>query len=174
MANSRDKVTATDVEETEAAPAAPMMTPADFMAGIGSAVADAIKAQTRPQVPIGRYDPRTIYHPVKATQSVLKRKCFQNGFLVDHGTTFDKEIDLMNRITRSGTYLDGLVSVNLVVYAGSHEEVVHVNFANKTAEHKLDLKEKGRDFIDILQQIVAKQNEEDEDEEQFGSRRRRA
>ena len=102
------------------------------------------------------------YHPDPKVRFSFDRDYYQNGHQIYFDTTHDREVELLNRLTHSGRYINRLVEV-VVVQNGS-EEVVNINFSNKR-DKAFELKGHARDFTDILQQIVAAQKEERADQE---------
>lgn len=123
---------------------------------MGQAVSDGIAKNTRPKLKIGDYIARgghSAFHPKpRAETPVLTRSCFQNGVLMQHPTLTDKEVTLLNRIDRSGRYINRLVEVRLI--EEGPDAVLHVNFNCKTPDQVLELKGYIRNFEDILQQVV--------------------
>lgn len=138
---------------------------------IGDAVADGMKKNTRPKVSIGQYLQRgfSIFHP-NGPGKVLLRECYQNGSLVDPAKTHDEEIELLNRITHSGRYIDRLVEV--FIEQNGSDDVVHIRFNNKSdaiSELKghisIPMKGKKSFFQAMLEEIVAAQEQEDKEME---------
>jgi hypothetical protein len=184
MANEQKKV---ETAETTVTPAANLVTVdmTTLAATIASAVAQAMAAQphqpstlgediakgiaasTRRKVTFGEYDalgPRNSYHPKsKAETPVLKRNFWQNGAQLNHSTLFDREIELLNRITHSGRYMDRKVEI---IYT---PEDVHIRYANKSPDQRMELKNFFRSLQELLETVVKEQEAEDvemrEDEE---------
>lgn len=133
---------------------------------IGNAVAAGMAASAPPRkMTTGEYVRRGAinqYHPDPKVRLKFNRDYYQNGRLIEFGTTYDREVELLNQITHSGRYIDRLVEV-VVVQEGS-EEVVDIRFSNKK-DKAFELKGKARDFTDMLQQIVAAQKIERENME---------
>jgi hypothetical protein len=118
-----------------------------------------LAAQAPRKIGIGEYDPRTPWHPIKADAHKLTRTCFQNGHLLDDEQLFNEEIDALNRIVRSGRYLDRLVEV--IVRDEGPDETVEIRFASRTADQRNAVQRLCRDFKDMLEQIVVAQQAED-------------
>jgi hypothetical protein len=131
---------------------------------IGNAVASGMAASAPPRrMTIGEYVRRggiNQYHPDPNVKVKFDREYYQNGHLIQMSTSYDREVELLNRITHSGRYIDRLVEV-VVVQNGS-EEAVDIRFSNKR-DKAFELKGRARNFIDILEQIVAAQDIERED-----------
>lgn len=140
--------------------------PQNNTAGIGAEIARAIREgmaanSPRRKVTIGEYDPKTAFHPNKASASHFRpnRKYYQNGGWIDEVTAFDREVDLLNQITHSGRYIDRIVEV--VVAQNGSEESVDIRYNNRNIDQRLTNSTKWRNFTDMLEQIVTAQKEED-------------
>lgn len=145
---------------TNQAPGTSLASPADlFQLGqiIGDSVSRGIAQNAPPRkITIGEYN-RTRgsqYHPDPKVKVKMTREYYQNGRLIEHAITFDREIELLNQITHSGRYIDRLVEV--VVVQNGADEAIDIRFSNKP-NFAFELKGKARDFTDMLQQIVAAQ-----------------
>jgi hypothetical protein len=154
------------------------LTPAEMFAQmqqfakvIGEGVAAGIAKNTPRKVTIGQYDPKTPFHPNRKTASLFTRDYYQNGFKLEWDTTSDAEIDLLNKITHSGRYINRLVEV--VVNNDSADEVVYINFNCKSADQRFALARVAPDFENMLTQIITAQKLEDEDELDRQTRPRR-
>ncbi len=135
-------------------------------AATGDAVAAAMNAALPPrQLTPAQYDPKTTAHPNKHTAAKFTRPCYQNGLLLDWDVTTDEEIRLLNRITHSGWYVDGLVEV--IIQKRGHDEAVHVNFKNRESSDKFAIAHQSgpEGFAGLLRKIVKAQEEEDLDEQ---------
>lgn len=140
-------------------------TPAPDMAAFAQLIADGVAAgieknQPPKKVTFGRYDPRTIYHPNKATAQTMKRDYFQNGYRLQYDNTFDREIELLNQITHSGRYLNRMVEV---IVSDEGDPSVDIRFKSRTADQRFEMMKVAKDFIDMLEQIIAAQREEDDE-----------
>ena len=133
---------------------------ADLGTTIGSAVASGIAATTRRKVTFGEYEARggiNAYHPKsKALTPVLKRQAWQNDTMLQPSTLFDREIELLNRITHSGRYMNRLVEVIC------NEDDVFLRYNNK-GDHKFELKNHFKNLIELLENVVKVQEQEDKD-----------
>lgn len=133
---------------------------ADLGTTIGAAVASGIAATTRRKVTNGEYEargPRNIYHKKsKAETPKLKREAFQNGTAMKEDTLFDREIELLNRITHSGRYMDRLVEV---IFG---DDAIELRYNNK-GDHGYALKNHFRSLIELLEVVVKVQEAEDKD-----------
>ena len=145
---------------------------------IGSAVAEGLNKTQRRKVTFGEYQLKghSPFHPkTKAETPVLTRRCWQNGVWMNPTTLYDKEIELLNQITHSGRYINRLVEV--VIRDDNADEEVYIRFNNQTPDQQMELKGYARNFIDMLQQIIAAQTEEraeKEEQEQKKSKRFKA
>lgn len=155
-------------DETASAPVPELpaaFTMADFSRMLAEGITAGIAKTQRNKVPFGAYDPKTAFHPVKATAPKLVRKCFQNGVEMSWDTLHDREVELLNRITHGGRYIDRTVEV--VILEDGTDSMVDIRYHNKTPDHRFANASKWRDLTDMLKQIVKAQEAEDrEDEEQ--------
>lgn len=159
-------------DETPSTPvAAPTVDLTQLGQVIGDSVARGIAANTRRRLTYGEYTARggnSPFHPDPLKKVKMNRDYYQNGRLIEHATTYDKEIELLNQITHSGRYIDRLVEV--VVIQNGSQESVNIVFSNKS-QFAFELKGKARDFTDMLEQIIAAQKIENEEREEFEANR---
>jgi hypothetical protein len=85
----------------------------------------------------------------------LKREFWQNDTMVNGQNLFDREVELVNRITHSGRYYDRLVEVI------TSEDAVHIRYNNKTQEQKFTLKNHFQGMVMLLEHVVKIQEAED-------------
>ncbi len=130
---------------------------------LGDAIAAGIAKAQPKKISFGQYDPKTVFHPNKATAVKFTRVYYDNGHMISWETCFDKEAALLNRITHSGRYIDRLVEVQVVSEGG--DESVHLRYNNRTADQRFTNKGKWRDLTDMLEQIVKAQDEENAEDE---------
>jgi len=129
-----------------------------FMAQMTAGITTGMQEARGPRkVAMGQYDPKTPFHPNKKKASRLTRPVFQNNTRLAESQLFDREIDLLNQIVRSGRYINRLIEV--VVTADGAEEIVYISYKNKTIDDRMEHKGAYRDLSDMLRQIVAEQNE---------------
>lgn len=130
---------------------------------IGNAVAQGIAANTRRRMTFGEYDklgPRNSYHPKsKKDTPVLKRAVWQNDTILNPNTLFDREIELMNRITHSGRYFDRKVEI---IFAEDGENI-YIRYNNKSRDQMFELKNYFRSLQELLEHVVKTQEQEDKD-----------
>lgn len=125
---------------------------------IGNAVADGMNRSTRRKVGIGEYIAR-----VKAGRLTLTRSAWQNDKQVPENVLTNREIELLNKINRSGRYIDRLVQV--IVGIDSGEEVVYFRYHDKKPDHRFALAAAGvRNFETMLEMIVNAQQVENDEE----------
>lgn len=128
---------------------------------IGVAVAEGTAKASRKRQPWALYDPKTPWQPDKSKALKLRRRCFQNGGFLFADKLSNTEISLLNRITHSGRYIDRLVEV--VLDQSSSEESLDIRYNNKTHDQTNELRGHFRSLTEMLQMIVADQEEEDKD-----------
>jgi len=123
---------------------------------MGKAFASGLASTTRRKVTIGEYVAK-----MKVGRSVLRRRVFQNGYPVQVTFTSptNTEVDLLNQITHSGRYLNGVVDV--VLANEGAEEVIHLSYNCATIDQRMENKSLWNGFDDLLAKIVAAQKEED-------------
>lgn len=146
------------------------LSPEQLATAIGDAVGKALAANgPRRRLTFGEYKNRggyNAFHPTKATEKTLnpRRMYSQNGFNLHNDSLHDKEIELLNKITHSGRYINRIVEV-IVSQNGADQEVVEIRFPCKTPDQRIEMKGLARNFIDMLEQITTTQNEEREEAE---------
>lgn len=122
------------------------------------AFSDAMKQNApRRKITMAEYDPKTPWHPKKSEALKLTRVCFQNGFTLNADQLSNREIELLNRIDRSGRYIDRLVEV--ILRDDGSEDTVEIRYRNKTNDQKNDIARHVRSLEDMLTQIVAAQEQ---------------
>lgn len=135
-------------------------TTGDLGKAIGEAVAAGIAATTRRKVSAGEYAARP-GNPFNPRRVRLKRECYQNGIRLTTTSLSDKEIELLNKITHSGRYINRLVAVLVSENEGAEEEV-DIRWNNKTRDQQIQFKGEVKNFESLLEQVVAAQKEEDQ------------
>lgn len=148
----------TDKDETIDAPTTPSNMQ-DFASIIGAAVAQGIAANTPKKTTFGQYVARQ-----NRGRSKLTRECYQNGFRMEASSLSNDEIDLLNKIDRTGRYINRMVEV--IIQDAGTDEIVEIRFSNKTSDQRFELKGFVRNFLDMLQQITAAQAEERKEDEE--------
>ena len=127
----------------------------------GKGIADAITAgiaESRPKkVSFGQYDPKSPWQPDKRKAHKLTRECYQNGYRMNAAQLTNDEIDYLNRISRSGRYINRLVEV--VIQTEGSDESVDLRYNNKR-DRALEMRGHVRDLADMLRQIVDAQDQE--------------
>ncbi len=136
----------------------------DQFAAFAKMIADGVSAgmaanMPKKKVTFGEYWAKTPFHPTRAGAVKFNRVYTQNGVPIDWNTCSDAEARLLNRITRSGRYIDRLVEV--IVDQSGPDESVDVRFHNKTAGHQLEMAHRVKSFEHMLQQILDTQDAED-------------
>ncbi len=132
-----------------------------FMSAFAGQITSGIAAginEARPQkVTPGRYDPKTPFQPDKSKTRRLKRATYQNGTRLNPIQMFNSEIDLANKIVRSGRYINRLVEV--IVHQDGSEEVVEIRYKNRSVDDRMELKSAFRSLEELLSKIVTEQDE---------------
>lgn len=109
----------------------------------------------RKKITMGEYDPKTYWHPKASEAHTLTRVCFQCGFLINPLQISNAEIDLLNKIDRSGRYIDRLVEV--ILREDGAEDVVEIRYRNKTADQRMENARHWHSLEHLLTQIVKAQ-----------------
>lgn len=130
---------------------------------MGKAVANGINETQRRKVTIGEYMQRP-GSPFSTRRPRLKRETYQNGYRLTSLNLTDEQIQLCNKLTHSGRYLNRIVTV-VLTDNGAGEEELNIRWNCKNVNQRMDAKGVFKDFTDLLQQLVALQKEEDELEE---------
>lgn len=121
----------------------------------------------RRKVTMGEYDPKTPFHPNKKTAVHFTRPYLVNGLPQNWDVTTDQECALLNRIDRSGRYVDRLVEV--ILRDEGVDDMVEVRWPCETRDQQnLILGKSSRypgvaltGFADLLMQVVEAQKAED-------------
>jgi hypothetical protein len=100
------------------------------------------------------FDPKSPFRSKKGPR--LKGTAYQNGILINDDQCYDREIELLNSITRSGRYINRIVEVILSDDAG--QRVVLLRYPDKTIDQRMDNKSNWRNFKELLELIVNEQN----------------
>ena len=98
----------------------------------------------------------------------LDRPFFENGQKIQPYQLKNEEINEINKLHRSGRYLDRLVEVRLRNEGA--DEAVEVWFNNGSADARFELKGHAKNATDMYQQINAAQVLEDAEDEERESR----
>lgn len=127
-------------------------------AAIAKGIADGMASIAPPRkVTSGSYNPQGPFQPKnKKLVAKLKRAAFQNGAKINPRFLFNAEIDLFNRITRSGRYINRLMEV--IVRPDGGDEVVELRYNNKSFDQRYSLKGDAKDMTAILTAIVEEQD----------------
>lgn len=146
------------LDSTPATPATPEPTALDmaaFARMFGVSVADALEARDakNKKVTPGEYARREA-----SGRSKLTRPFFQNGVLIFDRQLSNEEIDLINKITHTGRYINRMVDI--IVRDEGPDTVVEMRYKNATRDQMFELRNHVRSMTDMLQQIVAAQADE--------------
>ena len=129
---------------------------------IGQAVADGMAKHTRPKVPYGHYIKKihSSLHqdPNFPSGPPLQKEVFINGIHANEHGLLDSEINLLNRLSRSGRYIDRLVEV--IVGADGLE----IRYNDQTNDQRNENTGKWRSMTDLLTQVVAAMDLENTEE----------
>lgn len=148
---------------TAAIMAAQATAPAVNGADLGKTISDAIQAgmaanAPRRKVSFGDYI-RTHHTPFSDGSIKLTRECFQWGHPLHVETLTNHEIELLNRIDRSGRYINRMVEV--IVNQEGADETVMIRWKCATADDRMAIAPYITSFEHCLEQIVAAQTAED-------------
>lgn len=100
----------------------------------------------------------------------LTRTCWECGFRLEDHALSDEEITLLNRIDRSGLYINKMVSVS--VRENNGQEEVALDWSCKTPDQRNELKGEAKNLTEILKRIIAAQEAEDRAEADAPPKRR--
>ncbi len=140
---------------------------------MGAAVAAGMAKHTRPKVTYGEYARRahstTHPNPDFPNGPALLRETWINGHREEQAVLHDDEIDLFNRISRSGRFLNRLWEVQV------SSDAVEIRYNNKTSDQRNELARHGDQ--NGLAKVVAEMDalnavDADEVEEKVEMRRR--
>lgn len=137
-------------------------------AALGAAIAEGISKSQRRLMTIGEYvlkHGNSGYRKNPKKELSAGRKYFQNHAEINVNVIFDEEVDLLERITHGGRYIDRLVEVQF----GQHGDRTEVNLAYQNKEKglneiraKVDLRAAGGNLLlAMLRDIIAAQETED-------------
>lgn len=131
---------------------------------IGQAVADGMAKHTRPKVSFGNYikRPHSIMHPDPKFPDgpPMAREIWINGLHQTASQLTDTEINLFNRLSRSGRYIDRLVEVV------TGRDGVEIRYNDKTNDQRNENAGKWRSTVEMLEQIVKAQDAENREDEE--------
>lgn len=171
MANAKeilDELNADPIDAQIPATPPPGMVPVSMLADFGKILADSIVAgmaqQAGPKkVTFGQYDPRSPWHPDKKKRVKLTRVVFQNGNLVNPDMVLDADIVRLNKINRSGRYLNRKVEVSMREDVDA--EVIYISYKTQTLDQRMENKTLFVDFSDLLKKILMEQEIAEENEQ---------
>lgn len=127
------------------------MTPAQlqeqFAIMLGNAVADGMAKHSPKKQTFGEYQRK-----INAGRSKLTRQCFENGLLMHEEVLSNLEIDLLNKLDRSGRYLNRLVEV--VISNEGADQSVELRYNCRTRDQMFALRGEAKSLEDMLLQIV--------------------
>jgi hypothetical protein len=151
-----------DTKDTDAVPATAGLDMDAFADRIAAGVAKGLAAsQPRRKVTAGEYARRHTT-PYSDGSIKLTRALYQCGARCSPHMLTNREIELANKIDRSGRYINRLVEV--ILGLDGSEEVVQLRWPCDTPDKRMELKGLARNFEDILQQVVAEQEKQDNEE----------
>lgn len=158
------------IDETEdSTPSTPppgMVNMNDFAAAIGGAVASALESRDskNKKVTFGEYQRR-----LNATRVKLTREVYQNGYRLNAQDLNNEQIELLNRISRTGRYIDRKIEV--ILREDGADQIVEFRYNNKSADQRMELRGYIRNFTDMLTQVVEAQDKENVEQEEREGRR---
>ena len=125
---------------------------------LGLAVGEGMKATTRPKMTFGECSQREAAKKHKLTVTA-----FQNDKQVSATQLTNAEIDLLNRVSRSGRYIERQVEV--IFNDTSGERIVLLRYNDATADDRFRMRGDVRNFEDMMRQIVTAQDAENAEDE---------
>lgn len=133
---------------------------AQFMSMFADKITSGITAginEARPKkVAMGQYDPKSPFQPNKKLSKRLVRASYQNGTRLNPAQLYNSEIELLNRISRSGRYINRLIEV--IVRQDGADETVEIRYKNKTIDERMEHRGAYNSLRDMLEKIVAEQD----------------
>lgn len=90
------------------------------------------------------YDPEGSLGGVRANRLKWEH-FFMNGSRVAEEILFDEEIDLLNKLTKSGNYNKGKWGVRV----RKHDRTVDISYPNKSVEQRMDLSRESREGLNV-------------------------
>lgn len=153
-----------DASETPNTPGPGMVSMNDLASAIGASVASAMEARDSKgrKVTFGEFQRKRNVGKTKLTRHV-----FQNGFQLNPSRLKNNQIELLNRLNRTGRYIERKIEV--LIREDGADEFIEIRYANKSADQRMELRGYIRNFTDMLEQIVKEQDalnaaQEDRDE----------
>lgn len=122
----------------------------DVVTALGKTV-QALSDATPRRMHYANYKPTSSFNPTGNKKRKLRRKMYQNGFLLDINKLTDKEIALLDRLA-PGSYIDGLVSV--VEVTKGRDTKVNIIYDNSSGDKRSELKNHFRNFTELLRICV--------------------
>lgn len=175
--NSKSSATTPKQEDVEVIEAPAALPPGNWttqptMADMGKMIADGIAEG------LNRLAPRKVtfgqYIARQPKKPALLRPFSQNGYNVPVITLKSEEIDLLNKLHRSGRYIDRKIEV-IIRNQGREvaDQSVELRYSNRTPEQKIEFAKLSKDLTDLLQKILLEQEAADEKELEYETRPRR-
>lgn len=133
---------------------------------LGKTISDAIQAGMAANAPVrkvsfGEYQKRA-HTPFSDGSVKLTRECFQWGHALRADALTNREITLLNKIDRSGRYINRMVEV--VVNQEGADETVMIRWKCATPDDRMAIAPYIQSFEHCLEQIVAAQVAEDSED----------
>lgn len=88
-------------------------------------------------------------------KGTLKRRAYQNGFLLDEGTLSKDQIEMLN-IIKPGIYCQGKVIVT-ATQDGQAFSAIDIQYANRTPDQRMEFKTYFPSFSHLLASILKEQ-----------------
>jgi len=129
---------------------------------IGKSVAEGMAKHSRPKVSFGQYIKKvhssTHPDPNFPDGPPLKREAWINGLRAERHQLSDTEINLLNRLSRTGRYVDRLVEVVV------GQDGVEIRYNDSTTDHRNTNNSKWRTTAEMLELIVTAMDVENAEE----------
>ena len=111
---------------------------------------ESIKDMTRRRMVLySEYKTKSPFNPTGNKKRKLTRTLFQNGQRVNIKTMFDDEIKLANTVA-PGRYINKLVTVRLVEGSNGSMDQIHVEYANRSNDQRIENANHWRSFLELL------------------------
>lgn len=142
----------------------------DDLAELGKTIATGITtgmtAMTRPKVTIGQYV------AARRRKVKLDREMYQNNHRLNYDTLTDKEVVLLNRLTRPGRYINRRVDV-IIKDENPDQVIVYIRYSDKTADQRFENGKHWRDFEELVNKLVVEQDVLNENEAEWKQARQK-
>ena len=151
-------------QQTVSVPVPPGITAEQLLqafAVMGQQISQSIAAgiqEARPQKKtFGQFPGKSPFHADRRKMKRLTRPVYQNGTRLNAAQLFDEEILALNKLVRSGRYINRLIEV--IIANDGADEVVELRYKNRTPDAMMEHKSYYRDLREMLRLIVKEHDE---------------